>query len=346
MKQLFQNLLKYAVFLGIGILLVWLVVRNLTPSDISEIKNAFLTANYWVVALSCLIGILSHYFRAVRWKMLMQPMGFEPTISNTFWAVIVGYIVNLAIPRAGEVSRCGVLSKYENIPVEKSLGTVVMERLLDVLMLGIILVFVVFTQYSLYSSILEKNVFVPLREKSVLLTSPTVIAIIVLSIVMMIVGVLLFRKKRQKRTVEETPSQGRIKNLLKGFWNGLISIKDVKNKPKLILYSFLIWGMYLCTSLINFHALQETSHLGFDTALSILVWGTFGFIFVQGGIGAFQLIAMQTLMLYGITKNIGFAMGWIIWTAQTAVVILLGVVAVLILPILNKNKNGTTAINP
>ncbi|MBC8046189.1 MAG: flippase-like domain-containing protein, partial [Fimbriimonadaceae bacterium] len=134
-KKLFFNIFKFIVFLGFGIFLLWLIMRNVDEDQKAEIKESFLHANYWWVLLSVAIGILSHVLRAVKWKMMLEPLGKSPRLLTTFYSVMIGYLVNMAIPRLGEVTRCGILQRYEKIPFDKSLGTLVVERSIDLLSL-------------------------------------------------------------------------------------------------------------------------------------------------------------------------------------------------------------------
>jgi hypothetical protein len=156
--------------------------------------------------------------------------------------------------------------------------------------------------------------------------------------ILFLLGIFILLKLR-KKNFNDKPSQNKIVLILQKFLSGMASVVRVKNKPLLIVNSFVIWLFYLSTSYINFFALSETSSLGIDAALAVLVWGTFGFIFTQGGLGAYQLIAMQVFALYGISENMGFALGWIIWSAQTILIIALGGLAFLLFPILNKDLN-------
>ena len=151
-NKLFVDILKTTIFLGIGILLIWLVVRNLTEKDKTEILSSFSQANYGVILLVMILGIFSHVSRAIRWQIMIEPLGHKPSFLNTFMAVMVGYLANLAVPRIGEVTRCGVLKRYENLPLDSVFGTVVVERIMDTILLMIVSIITIVWQFDILSS--------------------------------------------------------------------------------------------------------------------------------------------------------------------------------------------------
>jgi hypothetical protein len=334
MSDKIKTILKVILFTGIGILLLWLIIKDLSSKDIQEIKQAFSRANYGFVLLSLLIGAISHVFRALRWNQLMEPIGVKAPLRNTFLAVVAGYMANLAIPRLGEFSRCALLHRYNQAPLEATIGTVITERIIDTLTLLLFLLIVLITQFNLYGQYVLNFVH-PFLNKLPLLKNP----ILYLLLLALFIGFYFIYRKvfKQKNTVPQKKTH-RVIILFQKFFNGISSVTRVKNKGLLIFNSVAIWLFYLATTYVNFWALPETSALGINAALAILVWGAFGFILTQGGLGAYQLIAMQVFALYGINTNIGFALGWIIWTAQTLVILVFGTMAFLLFPILNKPK--------
>ena len=148
MKKQTNNILKFICFLGLGVLLVWLTVKDITKQQQEDILVSIQKANYSFIGLSFLVGIFSHYVRAVRWKILLAPLGYQPKTSNTFFAVMVGYLVNLAVPRLGEVSRCGMLNSYEKIPFTEGFGSVIAERALDLVCLVLIFFITLFLEFD------------------------------------------------------------------------------------------------------------------------------------------------------------------------------------------------------
>jgi uncharacterized protein (TIRG00374 family) len=334
MPNFLKTLFKLLFFTGLGVLLIWLVLKDLSNKDLLEIKNAFANANYFYISISLLLGVFSHIFRAIRWNQLLEPTGFKPKLHNTFLAVLAGYIANLAVPRLGEFTRCALLNKYEKTPLESTIGTVITERIMDTLTMLLFLAIVLITQFDLYYAYIL-NFLNPLFLKFPVLKNPYLYIIV---LILFVLGIIILMKLK-KKDLNSKPSQNKVVLILRKFLSGMGSVVRVKNKPLLVLNSFVIWLFYLSTSYINFFALSETSSLGIDAALAVLVWVTFGFIFTQGGLGAYQLIAMQVFSLYGISENMGFALGWIIWSAQTILIIALGGLAFLLFPILNKETD-------
>lgn len=330
------NIAKIVFFIGIGVLLVWLVLQNLTEKDKVEIKNAFYEANYWWIGASLIVGTLSHVFRALRWRILLQTMHHKPSLSNTFFAVMIGYLANTAVPRLGEVSRCGVLTRYEKIPFEESFGTVVAERLIDTLTFFLLFLFIVWYQFDKIFEYAYQKVFAPILLKFPFITQPT-FWILIIAIGISGIALIYFFNKRKKKTTEQKTSK--LTALFNGFVKGLITVKTVKKPVLFWFYSIAVWACYFFAMLISFYAFEQTSTLSPSVALACMTFGTFAFIAIQGGIGAYPLIVMEVLGLFGISSSIGYAFGWVAWCASTLVVLLLGFLSLLLLPLVNKKIN-------
>jgi hypothetical protein len=336
-----KNFIKTTFFLAIGLLLVWLVVRNLTDSDKSEILLSFKKANYSVILLVALIGLMSHVSRAIRWQTLLEPLGKKPSLINTIFAVLVGYLANLAVPRLGEVTRCGVLKQYEEIPFESAFGTVIVERIIDTILLLIVSIITIVWQFSILSSTLQ-SAMQTISGKS---AGNSIIYLVVIFIAIIILFVTLFVVFKTK--IKNSALYLKIATTLKGFLEGIKTVSKLKRPWVFIFHSFFIWVLYLLAIYIGFKSLPETAHLGLGAALAILFFGTFAFIVVQGGIGAYQIIVQNTLVIYGISANIGYAVGWLLWGTQTITMVLCGVLSLILLPIINnkKQKNGLAENN-
>ncbi|MBV7532019.1 lysylphosphatidylglycerol synthase transmembrane domain-containing protein [Chitinophaga sp. sic0106] len=340
MPKSLKNVIKFICFFGIGVLLIWLVTKDLTPREWEMMKEAFQRANYWLVIPAIILGIASHWFRATRWKLLMKPLGHQPTTLNTFFAVMVGYLANLAVPRLGEVTRCGILAQYEKIPADKLVGTMIAERAVDMLCLILLMAITVLTQVDVLGAYVNKEILIPMGNKFananflqlslLLLGAAAGIGLIVW---------LLRRFARSKAAIT-------IKNLARGVMEGILSIGKMENKWAFIIQSVIIWGCYLSQVYIGFYCLQETTHLGMSAALAVLVIGSIGMIVTPGGIGAYQTLVQKTLELYHINKVIGFAFGWIIWVVQTILVIVLGFVSLVALPIYNRKRMQKQELQP
>ena len=335
-KALF-DVLKTAFFLGIGILLICLVVRNLTEKDKSEIFLSFSKANYGIIILIMLLGILSHVSRAIRWQIMIEPLGHKPRFLNTFMAVMVGYMANLAVPRIGEVTRCGILKRYENLPLDSVFGTVVVERIIDSFLLLVVSVITILWQFDVLSAKLFEaydTLFKPAQSQDAFpIKTVLIISFCILILVLFLMRKSILKSKFALKFIE----------FLKGFSAGLRTITKLKKPYTFVFHSVLIWVIYFSGIYVGFMALPETSTLGIGASLAILFFGTFAFILVQGGIGAYQIIVQNTLIIYGISANVGYALGWIIWSSQTIAIIIGGLLSLILLPILNKKTNGISS---
>lgn len=311
-------------------------MRKLTPVQKKEIWESFILADYSWLVFSVVLGILSHIIRALRWKILLEPMGHNPKNTNTFYAVMIGYLANLALPRLGEVTRCGVLNRYEKIPINQSIATVIVERSIDMvlfLLLFIINLVIFFDQLNHY---VQDKVFKPFSEKFTFSDQNIFLITAIISTGIVGLGLFLFfRKKFSHLSVYQ-----KIKNLVIGFWKGLFSITKIKKPFTFIFQSLAIWALYYLMIYVCFFSLPATSQLGFDACLSMLIFGSIGIMVVQGGIGIYPAIIAETLVLYGISNTTGYALGWLTWSAQTVMIIIAGIASLILLPILNKKKNA------
>ncbi|WP_423735374.1 lysylphosphatidylglycerol synthase transmembrane domain-containing protein [Chitinophaga caseinilytica] len=330
MPKTLKTIIQFAVFLGLGILIIWWTVRGFTPQQISEIKSAMRHGNYWLLIPTMILGIGSHWVRAIRWRLLFSPLGYEPKKLNTFFAVMIGYLLNLAVPRLGEVARCGVLSRYEKIPVDRLVGTMIAERAIDLLCLILLLTVTVLIQVDVVGAFVSQYIWTPLSAKFTgvpLMTWGIVVAGGLLFV--MLVAWLLRRFKSTKAGIS-------FRNLLRGIVEGILSVGKLRDKGWFLFYTLLMWALYFSQVYIAFWCMDETVGLGAKAAMSILAFGSIGMIATQGGIGAYQYIVQQILVLYGISATIGFAFGWIIWLAQTALMLVLGFGSLAAIPLFNK----------
>ena len=334
MKQYILPAIKFIVFLGLGLFLIWLAVKNLTDADKAQISISLSNANYFWVAVSMAGGLVAHLIRAVRWKMLLAPLGHIPKTSSTFYAVMIGYLGNLALPRLGEVLRCGILKRYENIPLTQSFGTVIAERVIDLFVLFLLFIVTLWVEYERMHSYISENIFTPFKLKLFSLTENT--TILILLIALLIGGLLLlvvFRKKILQNVIAQ-----KISGLLLSFLEGIRTVAKVKNPLLFIFYSLFIWAMYLLSVYVCFFAFTETQTLGITDCLAISCFGSLGVIATPGGIGAYQWIVLQIMLLWGFSTATGVAFGWTVWLAQTSVVLVVGLLSFGLLAINNKGE--------
>jgi len=317
-----KKILLNAIPILIGLALVWYFLAQLSPDDKVDIINSFTSANYWWVALSLFLGILSHLSRAYRWQFMLAPMGYTPRFLNAIMAVMVNYLVNLGIPRAGEIVRATALSKYENIPVDKAIGTIVAERIADVIMLFLILGSGLLLQTDLIEGYLFKEQSNP-YAKLAILGGIAVVAFIGYRII--------------KRSTH--PFILKIKAFIDGIIEGAVSIFKMKNKWAFIFHTLFIWAMYIMMFWVVTFAIPETSHLPFEAIIVGFILGALSMALTNGGLGTYPIFVASAFMLYQVDKNPAQAFGWIMWSSQTLMVLLFGGLSFLFLPIYNRKKS-------
>jgi uncharacterized protein (TIRG00374 family) len=319
--------LKIAFFLLIGILLIWWSLQQIPAKDWNDFILALSTTRYWILLPVFLMLTFSNYLRALRWRLIMEPLGYKPSVSNTFLAVLIGYLANLAVPRLGEVLKCTLLSKYEKVPAEKIVGTIVAERAFDVVSLGIVFILALIFQFPVISAgWIQLKTFANQNNQSHNnhLFLYTVIGILLLTALLLFV----FNNKLQKTIAG-------IKLIIKGVWEGLISATKLKKHNLFFLYSFGIWFMYLTATYVGLYGTPGTES-SFSTALSCLAFGSIGMIITPGGIGAYAFLMAKVLELNGIKYSLGLANGTVQWFSQFIILLILGGIALILLPIINK----------
>jgi uncharacterized protein (TIRG00374 family) len=317
---------------------VWWSIKDLTTDDRSQIKNALRNARYWLIIPVFGMLFLSHFIRALRWRLLIEPLGFIPSKANTFFAVLIGYLANQAVPRLGEVLKCTVLARYEKIPADKLVGTIILERLVDALTLLTIFAITLAIQPSLYSQIM-KTFFHP-SASSAPSGKKTATWVILLIIVGVIVLLLLSWMLIKKKTISDLG--GLVKKIWQSILQGVGAIRHLKKRKLFILLTISLWTLYLMGGYIGFMALQETSRYGIKESFTVLSAGSIGMIVTPGGIGAYAYMIQKTMQLYGLNEGIALAFGWILWLATTAVILIGGLISFVAIPYYNKKRTGET----
>ena len=335
LKKHLLTTLKFLVFLVLGILLIWLAVKDLTAEDKIQITKSLSEANYSWIGLAMAVGIFSHISRAMRWKMLFVPLGLFPKLSNTFYAVMVGYLGNLAFPRLGEVLRCGILKRYEKIPLPQSLGTVIAERVMDVVFLVILFIISLWLEFERMHSYITENLLNPLKLKLHSLAGNKVMLMVFVCLIIS-AGVVLFMFRKK---ILQNPIAQKVQGMFISFLDGIRSAVKVKNPLLFLFHSVFIWLMYLLTVYLCVFAFAETKSLSFSDCLVILTFGSLGVIATPGGIGAYQWIVLQIMTFWGFTTAMGVAFGWIVWLAQTVVVLFGGLISLGLLAIYNRDSS-------
>jgi len=307
--------------LGIGIFFIYLSYNNTTPEDRENIFLHIKNAEYRFVLLSAVFGALSHISRAYRWKFLLAPLGYRPRLINSVLAVLIGYVSNLGIPRSGELFRATVMDRFEDIPFQKGFGTVIAERLVDLVILLCFISLAMILQFDLIWDILAK--------KSI---NPVQIIIIIVSVVV----VFLVLRKFINRS--NNPILNKIRLFFAGLWEGIISLKKMEHKWAFIGHTLFIWLMYLAMFYIIKFSIPETASLGLESLIAAFVVGALAISATNGGVGIYPFSVSLVLIAYGISKESSLAFGWIMWTSQTVMVVLFGSFAFFALPLVNRSK--------
>ena len=311
-----KKIVKVIIPLLFGGALVWYLFTIIPPETLLEY---FKNANYWWIALGLLFGILSHLSRAYRWKFMLEPMGYKPRFINSTLAVLIGYFVNLAIPRAGEVSRATVMTNYEGIPFEKGFGTIVAERIADLIMMFLIIGITLLIQFDFIIELLTKNV------------DPVKIGVILILCVGF--GFLFYTYVRKSKKGIGL----KIKNFVKSLIEGVTSIFRMKNKWAFIFHTVFIWVMYILMFWATIPAISGLD-VPFGGILVGFIAGGFSIAATNGGIGLYPLAVAGAFTLFGVPEEPSTAFGSVMWAAQTAMIIIFGGLSFLLLPICNKAK--------
>ena len=323
MNKKTSKTLWYVVFLALGVALLWFSFRNIDLSQLwTDIKGA--KYSWMLLSLACLA--ISLYFRALRWNIQIEALGYKTRASSTYGAVLIAYLANCIFPRLGEVVRCSVLKRKENIPFDKTLGSVISERIIDLLVLFGLAFLVIVFQWKLLGSLIT-SWMVPLVNKlinNVLLG----IIVIVAGIVFIIFLVKIIRKNKK------------IASLWHGFIDGIKSVVTMKRKWRFILYTLAVWGFYVLMTWLPFYMLAETSHLGVVEAVTLLGIATMGIVApVPGGIGTYHFIAITLLSgFYGISEQVAGSFAAINHGSQMIFYLITGILAYVMMFFFDKRK--------
>jgi uncharacterized protein (TIRG00374 family) len=333
MKKRIFTILQYSFFLGLGLFLAWLSVKDLTAENKALIKSSLKTAKYWLLIPVLTILILCHYIRALRWRLLIQSLGYNPSRTNAFFAVLIGYLTNNAVPRLGEVVKCTMLARYEKIPADKLIGTIILERIIDLICLLIVFGTTLVIQPDLYSKLM-RAIFNPKRGTSDNAHSSLFFVLILISVIIIILAIWMVIKKKKPKDIVVI-----FKKIGLRIWEGISAVKHLKKRKQFIILTFLLWACYLYAGYIGFLAFKETNQYGIKEAFTILTAGSIGMVATPGGIGAYALLLQQTMIVYGLNPGVAIAFGWILWLVQTIIIATGGLISFVAMPWYNKQKN-------
>ena len=339
MRKSFSTILQYLFFISLGFFFVWLSIKDINEEQWIKIKDSIGRARHWIVIPVILMLLLSHYSRALRWKILMEPLGYKPSTFNTFATVMIGYLVNTAVPRLGEVVKCTMLSRYEKIRADKLVGTIVMERAVDVVCLFVVFLLAIIFQGHIIGDVVS-NTFKKIFTDQSGQTSITKLIIVLSSAVVFFTIFYLILKR-----FVHIDFIAKIKQVVKGILHGLSSIRFIKHKGSFLFHTLLIWTLYLLSTTAGIYALQETAHLGIGGGLTTLVMGSIGMIISPGGIGAYALVVAKLMALYGLDENtIGAALVLLLWSVQKVIILIGGIIFFSLFSYFNKKRKKVESI--
>lgn len=316
-----KKTLKLILPIALGVFFVWYWFSSTSPENRKEILYYIKTADPFWVGLSIILGILGHVSRAIRWNYLLQPLGYRPKLSNNVFIILMSYFANLGIPRTGEILRATALATYEDVPFEKSFGTIVTERVIDVIMLLLIVGITLFLQTDVIIAFLIERGFN--------------IGGLLILLGIGVLGLLLFLLfiKRSNHGVAV-----KIKGFVKGLLDGVLSIFKMKRKWPFVFHTLLIWACYIGMFWVIKFTISETVNLTVDQLLVAFVAGAFAMATTNGGVGLYPIAVSKALAIFGISTVSGDAFGWIMWISQTLMVVFFGAISFLVLPLLNRKK--------
>jgi len=316
-----KKTLKTILPIALGVFLVWYWYNSTSPDDRQLILLNIKKADpLWVFA-SILIGLIAYVSRAIRWNYMLQPMGYKPRLSNNILIILMSYFANLGVPRMGEILRPTALATYEGVPFEKGLGTIVTERVVDVIMLLAVITITLLLQTEIILSFLEGKGF-PLNK-----------IFIILGVGLAGLLFFIFFIKRSKHQFAL-----KIKTFIQGLLSGILSVFKMEKKWSFVFHTFIIWACYVGMFWVIKYTVAETASLSLMQLMVAFVAGALSMMFTNGGIGLYPIAVSQALAIFGISKVSGDAFGWIMWIAQTFVVVVFGAISFLLLPLLNRNR--------
>ncbi|WP_127845218.1 lysylphosphatidylglycerol synthase transmembrane domain-containing protein [Psychroflexus aestuariivivens] len=310
--------LKIILPLALGVFLIWFSLSRFTQDELNELWFNIKNVNIFWVIISFLMGILSHMSRAYRWQFLLEPVKIYPKFYNSFLSLMLGYLANLGVPRSGEILRGATLATYEDSKFENTFGTIITERVVDLVMLLSIVGLALIIQTD------EVIKFFKNQEINPFLS----LLIFVGLIVAFFIGFQIIKHTKN-------PFLLKVKNFAEELIRGMKSVFKMKKKWPFIFHTFVIWGFYVAMFYVLKYAFPETAGLSFDATLVAFVFGAFAMSITNGGIGLYPIAIGLAFSAFGVSAATGEAFGWVMWTTQTALVILIGGLSVILLPFLN-----------
>ncbi len=324
MKINAKQFIQYILFLGLAAFLMWYVIKDI---DVQDLKNKIKEAEVGYIYLIAFAGVLSIAFRAWRWQLLIEPIEKKPSFLNTFLSVFIGYGVNFVTPRLGEIAKCGILAKYENMRADKLAGTIIAERIFDLISLLIVAIITFIIEFTTL-----KIALISLLEKIKTAIAGKEIFILIALVAIAIICIFVYKKMVASK-------ENKFTKIIINLKEGVFSVFKMKNWPLFIFHSAAIWVCYLSMTYIGFLAFTHTKHLGIAPACSVLTLGSLGFIVTPGGTGSYQLIVENILTnFYSIEVLTAKAYAMLSWALQNGILLLGACISFIVFPIVNRKK--------
>ncbi len=338
-----KSALRYIISLGLAGGLIWFVFKDI---NLDDMLKRFAQADWRWIALSCVLLIFAHITRAWRWGMLMEPLGYKPKLLNSTVSVLTGYFANYIVPRMGEVTRCGTLYRLEKIPVNLSFGTVVAERIFDVIILVLMIGLNFILEFDRLSSFFTEIFQSKIQGNGQPQAGPNVLLIIggFIFLAGIIAVIVILRSASLRDKLMQNTVIQKIVGFLQGMLEGLLSVRKLKNPGLFFLSTLMIWVFYYLVSYVLFFCIPETSNLGMLAGLTLLVVGAIGMTApTQGGIGAYHLLVGSVMVLYGLTQKDGITLATFIHGTQMLFMLVIGAFAFLFVLVQNKATDEPVA---
>lgn len=326
-----KSFIQYVVLLSVGGLLIYLSIKRTAVSK-EEIFNAFSNANWFWITVSVIISFFSHFARAYRWNYLLENYNHQTDLPTSLASVFIGYLANYGLPRMGEISRCAVVNKYNKVPIDIALGTVIAERVVDLLLMFVVFLLIVFFQYADLESLLQQYIIYPLQMK-MQHTNWTLLVIVMIAGL----GILFFLLSRKKNN--SASLMDKILSFIQNIIRPLLSIHKIRRPVGFWGWSVVIWCLYFLSMYFCALSMSATEELGVLKILVLFLFGTVGVIVTPGGIGAYHFLITEILIFYNVDKASAVAFPWIIWGTQFLLILLAGGLAFVLLPVVHSKTS-------
>lgn len=354
MKQVLINVIKFLFFLGLGVLILYLVYQNQDAayredcalkgvpaaecSLLQKVINDFGHVNYWWILAVLGVYSISNLSRATRWNMLLRALGYKPKLINAFITIIIGYFANLGLPRMGEVVRAGVMARYERMAIEKVMGTIVVDRVMDVISILFITALAFLLQFETIWAFVDEQVSLTERFGGV----GNLLIVLSVSFAAFAALIYIFRKKLMR-----TPLFRKIAAIAGGFWEGIQTVRQLDRPWWFVIHSINVWLMFFFMTYLLFWAFPPTAGLPVIAVLVVFVFGTWGVVIPSpGGMGTYHFLAQLALSIYGVSGDDGFSWANIsFFSVQIGSNIVGGLLGFIILPIINRHTHSSASVS-